>query len=337
MNNKINVILTFDYEVFLKKSGDFFETLYHPTERLLDILSERGIHSTFFVDILYYQKLISQQETSEHASHFRKQIGRMLHDGHHLGLHLHPHWKNASFMNGEWIFDTISNYKIQTLPQEDIDKLIDSGMELLRSITNEFDLNYRIRSFRAGGLCITPFEPLKKKFAEQGIDIESSVAHGLKVRTPFQSFDFTKSPNKTKYKFSETPLLEDVSGYFTEVPISVYKKLISDKIKERGLFEKYAGKMEKFGKGVAIAPVVQRNIFLRILFSLFVPTKYLFSLDDAIPETLFRKISQSSGNAITFLSHPKLMSQLSLEIIKLLYDKGYNFMRLEDYADSTKL
>ena len=90
------VFLTFDYELFFgKDSGSLDNSLLKPTDLLLDSLKENQALATFYVDTMYIERLNSLGKLKDDYKKVKRQIQRMLRDGHRVELHLHPHWNDA--------------------------------------------------------------------------------------------------------------------------------------------------------------------------------------------------------------------------------------------------
>jgi len=66
------ISLTFDYELFFKRSGTFDNSLFRPTNELIKIFDIYAIKATFFIDVLYYQRLL--EANVEEAKILREQL-----------------------------------------------------------------------------------------------------------------------------------------------------------------------------------------------------------------------------------------------------------------------
>ena len=195
------IFLTFDYEIFLYQSGCPKRSLFNPTERILDILEEKNIKAIFFIDILYYHKLLSIESQIENCIIFEKQVQKMLKNGHDVELHLHPHWLDAIFINGNWNLNNLDHYKLCSLSNNEIDLLFDLGIKLLSKICSKIDSNYRVKSFRAGGLCILPFELILNSFKKHQISFDSSIASGHTSEFSNHAYDHSEINFKTTLFF----------------------------------------------------------------------------------------------------------------------------------------
>ncbi len=341
MKEKKTILLTFDYELFLKESGTIETCLINPCNILRGVLNKHKVKATFFVDILYYFKLLQKPGLNHHSEMFRNQIQHLLTDGHDIELHLHPQWLDAVYENNQWVFPDLKKYRLQQLTQKEIDELFKIGIKLLEDICKPFKPDYKVSSFRAGGLCITPFEPLKSSFIKYNIKIDSSVAKGLVANSQYQNYDFSNIPDLQNYWFGTDPLLKVDNRTFLEIPISVYSKSILDKLREKLLYRHYAYESQPFsqGEGKSLGPGSQTklNAFNRIL-SKVRSYKMPFSLDYTYPELIINKIKKSDKKTINFISHIKFLSKSSLLTIeKLVQSRKYEFQTFNQYYNNSVL
>lgn len=318
MGNK-DIILTFDYEVFLGKSGTIEKCILEPVNSLLDLLDEAEIKGVFFIDILHLVKLKEVGNFLDFEK-LKANIQDLIKRGHFAELHIHPHWMDAVYNSEDRSWDLSENrfYKVSTLSKEQVNKVFNEGIDLLSSIGREVIETYKIKAFRAGGLCIQPFTDFREVLFDNNIFIESSVAPGLKNDAPIQSFDFSKSLKFEPYKFSEDPLVEFESGPFTQFPLALYKVGFIDKILSKLKGESAVN--SSFGDGKS----VKKDSYSKIsFFDRFKSSSFLFSFDgDYYESILFNRIAKSKLKTITFISHPKLLSVKSLSTIKKLSKRG---------------
>ena len=330
-----SIILTFDYELFLLKSGTPEACIFNPTERILAILGSGNIKATFFIDILYYIRL--KENHNLHGATITKyenQIKLLLDKGHNLELHIHPHWLDAKFDSYEWVFEDFSRYCFTNFTEEEINSLFKKCYTELNMLCKKFQPEYKITAYRMGGLCILPFPHLESLFSSYEIKIDSSVAPRLKATEKYQSFDYSDIENINYYKFNKNPILAEADGKFTELPISTYKRELYDKFLEKTFALKYNKQLHKVsGDGSGTGTYSKSKIFSSAkLKTYFMP----FTLDGCMPETIIRKIKQSKNSIITFISHPKLFSALSEKTLKLLIKERYTFKCIPQIAEITE-
>lgn len=330
--NKKTLLFTFDYELFLKQSGTLEHCLLDPTKMLQQTLNKYNIKVTFFVDILYYYRLINDVNLKGDANKIKEQLQDLVRDGHRLELHLHPHWLDAIYKDNEWIFTDFSNYQLQNLPEEKIEQLFNLGIKLIEELCNPILPGYKVKAFRAGGLCIIPFSPLYNVLKKNKIFIDSSIAKGLKADDIYHNYNFFNAPDKEIYHFDENPLKENILGDFIEIPISVYRKTLYDKLKEKLFYKiKYPTiTLYSSGEGETLSPMVEKKnnsilSFIDKLLSYNMP----YSLDYVYPDFIVSKIKKSKKSIINLLSHNKFLSDSSLSTIEKLAKKKYIFSTIE--------
>ncbi|MBL57423.1 MAG: hypothetical protein CMP61_09555 [Flavobacteriales bacterium] len=322
------ILLTFDYELFLLQSGSIENCIIKPVDLLLKTFDKTNIKAVFFVDILFLLQLEKEGLKSDYEL-VEKNIQLLIEKGHQVELHLHPHWIDAKYnaISQEWNLSKYENYKLQSLNQKDLNSIFDQGYNKLTKICQTVNPNYKITSFRAGGLCIQPFNVLKPLFEKYNIKIDSSVLVGGKIDSPAQSYDFTLAPKKEIYKFEDEPSLEVKKGSFTQIPIFTYKKNLIDKILGK-IQRNNSEEFKIFGDGKALPP----KSSLRVnKLSKLKSDSYIYSLDGNFNDKLLlNKIISSNQQLITILSHPKLLSPKSADMIKKLHEMGNQFVTISD-------
>ena len=109
------IFLTFDYEMFLRRSGSINKCILMPISLIIDRLKRNNIKAVFFIDILQLYML----RKNNHIHDFnilKDNILELLKDGHQIELHVHPHWVDA-------IYDNENNLK-KVLNKEDKHKYL---------------------------------------------------------------------------------------------------------------------------------------------------------------------------------------------------------------------
>jgi hypothetical protein len=140
-----NVIITFDYEVFLgQETGTIESCVIRPTEFILDILKINNAKSIFFVDATWL--LFLKENFPADLQLVSEQIKDIVKAGSSVELHLHPQWLQAYQKDGKIEFSSIENYRLHKLKEDCILELFKKSIELLESITLQ-----KVRCFRAGG------------------------------------------------------------------------------------------------------------------------------------------------------------------------------------------
>jgi len=323
------IFLTFDYEMFMKKSGTPQNCLLNPVNLLIDCLYNLRIKATFFIDVLYYIRMLESNDTREDAKKIKEQLQVLISNGHRIELHLHPHWLDAVYQQGEWEFPSFRYYRLQSLPKEKVTELFTSGVQALHEIAHEVNKDYQIIAFRAGGWCITPFQPLQQGFEKGGIVLDSSVARGIRLQSVTHSADFSDVPFVEQYRFADDPLQERDNGAFIEFPISTYCKLPLERVIEKVAFALMDKKRKQiFGDGVGLSS--NTLSWLENWKGRFRAHQQMFTLEHIRAEFLSKKVEAYPLDSILFISHPKGLSLESFRCLELLHAKGHSFANVAD-------
>lgn len=217
----MDIFLTFDYELFFgKQHGTAQKCLIEPSDLLSEIARKHQIRLTFFVDVGYlvqlekYKSRFSELEVDYQT--VVTQLKTLVEAGHDCQLHIHPHWQDCTYSDGNWNMNT-TRYKLSDFNQEEATTIIKLYKNTLEAITGQPAI-----IFRAGGWCLQPFSHVESAFAEVGIKLDSSTFYeGKNLENPYY-YDFTAIPKKSAYPFSSQVETEDSSGQFTELPIAAY-------------------------------------------------------------------------------------------------------------------
>lgn len=310
-----SIVLTFDYEVFLGVSGSIEKCIIEPVDKLMLLLEEEDIKGVFFVDVLFLDKLVKNDRSSQFEL-IKSNLQELVKRGHSLELHIHPHWLDAKPLaeSDQWDLTDDRRYMVSSLSNEERIKLFTEGYNILLSICKEVIPDYKITAFRAGGLCIQPFNVFGDVLKSLGIYIDSSVAPGLQNNSPTHKYDFADVKSIDPYFFSKDINKPLDKGEFLEFPILTYEVSFLGRLIQR--LKKRSPSHQIFGDGKANGPsskVKQR------WFDKFTKSKFLFSLDgDYYEDLLLKEIRTSKTNFITLLCHPKLLSNQSFITIKKL-------------------
>jgi hypothetical protein len=297
------ICLTYDYELFFKESGTIENCILKPTYSTLDILNRNNQVANFFIDVLF---LIRLKEVELECDNLRKiidQLQFMVKNGHRIELHLHPHWLDAEYKDGKWIFPHYDHYRLNSLPISTITNLFVSGTQFLEEIAREVISDYKVKAFRAGGWSIQPFHKLKEGFIKAGIEIDSSVAPGLKEKGD-RFYDFLNAPKKESWRFSDDPLEEDINGSFLEIPIQVYKKTFKDRLNKYIYHKCTNDVIFGDGKGLLGAPV---KFSFKKIKNKFKSTISMLTSDSVSAKELTSAIDKSFMDTVIIINHPKSM------------------------------
>lgn len=209
----LELILTWDYELFGDGSGDVFSHMVDPTRRLLELCNRSGIKITVFFEVMEYLKIKEQWEKGETMGYrenpgaaIEDQIRRILSDGHDVQLHLHPQWVNAEYRNG-WQVDMDSWHpaglaEVSGNPADNTaGSVLERGKTTLENLLRPVDRGYRCRGLRMGGFNIQPSAPILRAMRQCGLVLDSSVFPGGFSDTPLARHDFRTIRNTEPFWF----------------------------------------------------------------------------------------------------------------------------------------
>jgi hypothetical protein len=218
-SKKRNILLTFDYELYLgRSSGTARKCLLEPTNRLLSIFERYGCSGIFFVDTLGLASLRQNPETRKEYEEVAGQLRSLHEKGNYIFPHVHPHWLDAAFdlATKQFSLANISRYSLAAFTAGEVEKLIGQSIALLQ----ELGISYDHWGYRAGGWCIQPFSLFKPAFTSLNIRYDFSVMPGYKNDHPEQKFDFSDVELNAPYAFENEVNKPANNGAFTEFPIS---------------------------------------------------------------------------------------------------------------------
>ena len=315
-----NILLTYDYEVFFVKFGTIDNSLLIPTSELVKEMDRHSMKGTFFVDVLFLDYLRRQGDNAAY-DRIINQLKWVLSCGHRIELHIHPHWLDTD----KGIVD-FKRYRLQAFSEEEQSSIFAKGLEILYSIAKSEDANYQVLAYRAGGWCVQPFSELYNTFKEYDIRIDSSVASGMYQKSSSHFFDFRNAPNKEYYNFSKEITVEKTDGEFVEIPITTFKTNPINKLYKRWIAKTNKKQITSYGDGHGMT--VSKFVLLRKLFE----RRAMFSLDGVFDvDCMSGLVKESELDTITFISHPKNLTNFSLEYLKKIDEECLNYISMRDY------
>ena len=305
------LVLSQDYELFFQASGSIEKCLFEPTEMLLGFAREHGITITFFVDAgmlrCFDRHAGSSVASRRAAAEVRNNLRRIAAYGHELALHVHPHWEDTRLVDGRWDFSG-TRYQLRDFSDAGIADILRSNFDLLQQLSSA-----PVRSYRAGGFCIEPFDRLAPTLKEIGITVDSSVVPGAALVDPDKGFDFSKAPDRPAWFFDDTPLVPRESGRFVEIPVTpmtVSRFFYWRRLFGRMTADKASGRVgDGVSKAIGKAEVVRRLLGASRTSEL--------SVDDAKASMLAQgRIVRQSRACWHLMGHPKLLSERSLHALR---------------------
>ncbi len=327
----MKIHLSFDYELFFgANSGTVEKCMLEPTEQLLTLASHHKVPLIFFVDAGYLaasKRYLSQTKCASDLTKVQAQLKKIHELGHEIALHVHPHWQDCVFENGEWSIHT-KRYKLSDFSKEEAASIITSYHQQLIDITG-----VPCRSFRAGGWCIQPFHHVKEALSANGLFTDSSVYSGGYHDSPAHYFDFRSAPPKEEWRFENDCCVESEAGQFHEVPTT------SDHLSPFFYIQLYLrmklnpSEFKPLGDGSWLKDKK------RIYKQFYSPTHHFASADGYFASRLpviFDKQKQSGMDRMMVLSHPKSLAPCSYTLLEsfIHYAKtnGATFQTLTTHA-----
>lgn len=279
--------------------------MLEPTKRLIDIGERTGAKMTFFVDSGYLYMLEKfgkdHPELLDEHRLISEQLNELVLKGHDCQLHIHPHWEDAKYENGKWIFD-VSRYKLSDFTEAEVVDIFKLYSESLFKATGQ-----KIQSYRAGGWCIQPFKHLKAAFAATGIQLDSTVFPGGKNINEVYHYDFSTINNSKPYRFEDDITKAEPTGTFYEFPIAAqtYGPLFFWQL--YGWGRVIPSRHKPIGDGYPISTTGERT--KRLTTSSRLPV----SLDGYFAKQLGAAVKKNKHEDLVIIGHPKACTLYSLE------------------------
>ncbi len=315
-----DVVLSFDYELFFGDlSGSVLKTLIEPTNRILDTLDSVNGKAVFFVDYLMLKRMKSESEkTLLEASIIENQLRDIVRRGSRLELHLHPHWLDAKYKNGEWDFSDFNHYCLNSLSKEIITQLFVEGTDYLNSLAQSVDPSYKVIAFRAGGWAILPFNMIKDGFLKSGIYIDSSVTSKMLISGYTHSVDFRNSPNNAVYSFDDDVLKETGRGCFCEFQISSFYMSFLERAVSSIYRKVFNKRYRVLTDGTHRQSKRDENIQRTSFFSKFHGRWSSYSINESVPFFLLLRLLLRTSKVTVIIGHPKDFNLATTRNIALL-------------------
>jgi len=256
----MHLVLTLDYEVFGKGSGDVFEHMILPTRKLLEICERTNIRVSIFFEVIEYLKIKKEWDSGNRMGYTEnpvEAIENQLKDaylaGHDIQMHLHPQWLNARYEDG-WKVD--ENYwRLPLVNREgcgcSIEELIRKGKETIENIIKSVNRDYKCRALRAADFNIYPSEEICAAMRSTGMEADSSVVPGAIMDDGYSLFDYSGIPRTLPYWYvnsddlmeADARFMQDVSliemPVFT-LPVTRLRKFDSQRIRVKMANMNYA-------------------------------------------------------------------------------------------------
>lgn len=341
------LILTLDYELYGDGTGDVFEHMVLPTDRILAVCEQHSIKLTLFFEVLEYIRLKQEWDGGNRMGYLdnpvqaiEQQLQRMAADGHDIQLHVHPQWVNARFEDGSWQVD-LDNWRLGDfeVPQAySIEDMLREGKETIESLIRPVCPDYECTILRAGGYNVMPSGPVYKAMVNTGLRVDSSVYPGGFEDGDLSRFDFRAAPLQLDHwlALEENFCLPANDSQVLEIPILAlaqrrFRKITPSRIRSalqnRGSASRsLAAKTGKRSLVQKIAYFIEEEAFTWD-FCLF---------DLRLHKRFFRYIEQDlpTRDAFVLIGHPKgyTTDKHFDNMIRHAKARGYSFITLQTLA-----
>jgi hypothetical protein len=210
----IECIFTIDYEIYGNGQGTLQDLVHEPARKLKAVFDQAGAKFVVFAEAAEFER-IAAAGTDEAITAVERQLAEFYQQGFEIALHLHPQWYNARFREGQWELD-YSEYNLCTLPKRRLEEILDRSLSYLRRVLAA--PAFTPGAFRAGNWLFQPCETLAAGLAERGIQIDSSVFKGGRLRS--HQIDYRRaSRNGYYWRFQRDVNVPEAGGALLEIPI----------------------------------------------------------------------------------------------------------------------
>ena len=279
MNNKLQLALTLDYELYGNGSGNVFEDVIEPTKILLILCDKYKVKLTIYFEVVEYWKLEEEWlkgnkmgYTDNPAEAMKTQIINAYLEGHDVQLHIHPQWINAIYKNNKWNLD--DNWCMKDVPLEsdnnlgiDLFSLINRGKETIENLLKPINRDYKCNIFRAGGFNILPSERIFPILKRLGFIASSSVFPGGYDISKVSNIDFRNLKNDIPYWYVSNDNVLDQNqrkGGLIELPIFSFpaRRLFKYNISRiKTIFKNKISSIETFNNKTNTRSIIKKIIY----------------------------------------------------------------------------
>lgn len=321
---KLKLFLTFDHELPLGKiKSSYSDSLFNPTQKVLDLADKLGVKVTLFSDILCAKRFKKWDELNFYNPYV-SQLQYATKNGHDVQLHIHPHWLTSDFQNGVFIPSNdfaLSDFEFKT-QFGGIEGVVKQAIDDLTNICKQTNPNYKCIAFRAGGYNISnSTKKIINALSTNGILFDSSMARGYYFKSGISEVDFRKLPNASNWFVNASDIHNSV-GYdgILEIPIATIPKSVFE-IPVRFKLKKFAYRAPiSHGELIHVDGHVDKISKLKMMFASRMLTfdNYTLSLDYLmhIFEYNINKYKSVDTLMMSVISHPKSMGDYSLSLME---------------------
>lgn len=211
----MNLSLTFDYELYGDGSGDVFQHIIEPTNRILNICDSNHIKTTIFFEVIEYLKLKEEWNNGNKMGYSKnpieaieKQLQEAAKKGHDIQLHVHPQWVKAKYEENQWKVD-LSNWRLGDFKIEEnysIEDMLSNGKKTIENLIREVVSEYQCIALRAGGYNVMPSQKVYNAMQNLGLKIDSSVYPDGYERGELSRYDYRDAPFLSCLEFTNSSI-----------------------------------------------------------------------------------------------------------------------------------
>lgn len=350
----MNLILSFDYELFGDGSGNVFSHIIEPTDKILELCKLHNIKTTIFFEALEYIKLKEEWDKGNKMGYeknpilaIENQILKAYSEGHDIQLHIHPQWYNSYFDNNSWKLD-FSYWRLGDFNNENcsIQDLIEKCKLALEAMIKPKYPNYRCIGIRAGGYNIIPSENVYNSLVNLGIKFDSSVfsggyENGALSNYDYRDIDINKNfwwVNQKDIRIEDNSRKEIIEIPIFALPIVRWKRFFTiEKIKAIILRRKNSISSNSKEKINNISTKDKLKYFLQKESFTWDVCVFSISLHKMFFDYIETKLS-NKRETFVLIGHPKSISNIKVFEDFLLVSKSrkqnYKFITMNDYHEA---
>jgi hypothetical protein len=206
---RLKIAFTLDYEIFGDGTGSVHQEQCIPTEYLARVLELYDGRLTLFVET-GQQIYFNQHGLNYQAQPIEEQLRDLCRRGHDVQLHIHPMWFFAEPPKDGKIKLDFSKFDLSLLERADIERIVSTSVDYLKSVIRPVRPEYAPIAYRAGAWSMRNAELLFQILHAHGIRVDSTVAPGASLSgSAYGQFDFTSFEMKPYWQY----------GSMTELPI----------------------------------------------------------------------------------------------------------------------
>ena len=230
----MNLVITFDYELFGDGSGNIFNHMINPTNEILEICDEFNVKTTIFFEVIEYL-VIKKEWDSGNFMGYKKNPIKAIEDqlisaaisGHDIQLHIHPQWTNARYIDGNWLVDfsrwRLSDFK--SIGNYTIDSLLRVGKQTIENLLKPYISDYECTILRAGAYNILPSSEIHRAMVKAGLKFDSSVYPGGFQKGELSKYNYTNtSVNLDYWNVNPNDFSIEGNSNIIEIPIFALPK-----------------------------------------------------------------------------------------------------------------